>query len=222
MELILGIDEAGRGPVIGPMILSGVLLAPETEKELKKLGVKDSKDLTAKRREFLADKVKEKSKLFEVNIVFPNEIDNKLNNGTNLNKLEAIKIAEIINKVNKGFEKIKIIIDCPSVSINPWRDFLLTKIKNLSNLEIICEHKADKNHISVSAASIIAKHIREKEMDKIKKQYGEHIGSGYCSDPLTIKFLEKNADKHKKDGIFRTSWITWKKAFSNLGQKKLF
>jgi len=214
--LKLGIDDAGRGPVIGPMVLAGCLIDEKTEKEFKKLGVKDSKQLTQKRREFLANIIREKSETFEVVLSYPSEIDR-----INLNTLEAIKAAEIINKINKGYTKIKVIVDCPSVSIVKWQDFLKMKIDNLSNLEISCEHKADKNHVAVSAASILAKSVREKEMDKLKEKYGKEIGSGYTSDPSTKKFLEKNAQKHKNDGIFRKSWVTWKRTCSGLEQKKL-
>jgi len=220
-DLTLGIDDAGRGPVIGPMVLAGCLLTEETQRELKKLGVKDSKELTPKRREMLAEKVKEMAETFEVVLATPDEIDGNFNGGSNLNKLEAQKMAEIINKINKGFGKIKVIIDCPSTGISKWADYLKTHIENLSNLEIVCEHKADKNHVSVSAASIIAKSTREKEMDKLKKIYGTEIGSGYPSDPTTIKFLERHADKHLDKGIFRKTWETWKVAFEKLGQKKL-
>ncbi len=221
-ELILGIDDAGRGPVLGPMILAGCLITEEAEKKLKKLGVKDSKDLTAKRREFLAEKIRETAETFEVVLAYPKEIDGKNHKGINLNDLEAIKTAEIINKINKGLKKIKVIIDCPSVSIGKWKDLLKTKIKNLANLEIVCEHKADKNYIAVSAASILAKSVREKEMNILKEKYGDEIGSGYCSDPATCRFLEKYAEKHKEDGIFRQTWSTWKKACANLEQKRLF
>ena len=220
--LILGIDDAGRGPVIGPMVLAGVLVDEKTIKEFKKLGVKDSKMLTAKRREFLAEKVKDKSELFEAALAFPIEIEEKNYAGVDLNKVEALKTAEIINKINKGFKKIKVIIDCPSVGIKKWEDYLKTHIHNLSNLEISCEHKADKNYVAVAAASIIAKSIRESEMDKLKEKYGEQIGSGYCTDPATCKFLEKYANKHKDDGLFRKTWKTWQKACANIQQQKLF
>ena len=222
IDFILGIDDAGRGPVIGPMVLAGCLINKKDEANFKKLGVKDSKQLTSKRREFIADKIREKCETFEIEIISPEKIDKKNFQGTKLNELEALAVARIINKINKGYKKIKVVVDCPSPSIAKWTDFLKTKIKNLSNLEISCEHKADKNNISVGAASILAKSVREKEMDKLKKKFGNEIGSGYTSDPLTIKFLEKNAHKHKDSGIFRKTWVTWKNAYDNLKQRKLF
>lgn len=220
--LKLGIDDAGRGPVIGPMVLAGCILGEEVERELRRLGVKDSKQLTQKRREFLEKIIKEKAEDFEVLVFHANEIDSREENGMNLNDLEAVACAKIINKLNKGDKKLKVIVDCPSVSIVKWKDFLKTKIKNLSNLEVICEHKADQNHISVSAASVLAKCMREKEMAKLKEKYGDEIGSGYCSDPLTCRFLEKHADKYKDEGIFRQTWATWQNASKKLGQKRLF
>jgi ribonuclease HII len=220
--LILGIDDAGRGPVIGPMILAGCLIDSKIEGELKKLGVKDSKQLTQKRREFLEAKIKELAETFEIALAYPEEIDGKNKEGINLNSLEAIKMAEVINKINKGYGKIKVIVDCPSVGIEKWKDFLKTKIENLSNLEIVCEHKADVNYVAVSAASVLAKCVREREMEKLKEKYGKEIGSGYCSDPNTTKFLEKNLHTHEDAGIFRKSWATWKEACMADQQKKLF
>lgn len=218
--LLLGIDDAGRGPVIGPMVLAGCFIDSEIEKEFKSLGVRDSKQLTSRRREFLAKEIRKKAKAFDVVIAAPEEIDKSKDKGIKLNELEAIMAAKIINNINEGKEKIKVVLDCPSTSIKKWDDFLKMHIKNLSNLEIFCEHKADKNHISVSAASILAKSEREKQMDKLKKKYGKEIGSGYTSDPQTQKFVAKNAKKHK--GLFRKSWSTWKKANSDSHQKKLF
>ncbi|MBS3070811.1 ribonuclease HII [Candidatus Pacearchaeota archaeon] len=219
--LILGIDDAGRGPVIGPMVLAGVLVNEEIEKELKKLGVKDSKQLSEKKRDFLAEAVRNKAITFEIVVVHPEEIDTSTKNGINLNKVEALACAKIINRINKGFEKIKVVVDCPSTNINAWTMLLRSKVKNLSNLEISCEHKADVNHIAVSAASIMAKDIREKEMSNLRKKYGSEIGSGYSSDPITIMFLKKNLKKYHNHGIFRKSWATWKVAAGKTEQKKL-
>jgi ribonuclease HII len=219
--LYLGIDDAGRGPVIGPMVLAGCLIDDKLSEELKKLGVKDSKQLTPIRRESLAKIIKEKAETFEIVIVHPKEIDGKDDKGLNLNDIEALKCAEIINKINKGYGKIKVVIDCPSPNLLKWQDYLKRHVKDLSNLEVSCEHKADKNHISCSAASIIAKTTRDSEIEKIKERIGENFGSGYSSDPLTIRFLEKHALKYREDGIFRETWDTWRKAIANANQMKL-
>ena len=106
--LKLGIDDAGRGPVIGPMVLAGCLIDEETEKEFKKIGVKDSKQLTPKRREFLADIIREKAETFEIIIIHPEEIDGKNVEGIKLNEVEAFACARIINKINLGFGKIRV------------------------------------------------------------------------------------------------------------------
>src|SRR6056297_2142708 len=150
MELILGIDDAGRGPVVGPMVLAGCLMTDEKSKELKRAGVKDSKDLTHKRREFLVEKIKEKAEAYEVVIANPRDIDKSLEEGKNLNELEAKKAAEIINKISQKFEKMKVILDCPSVSRVKWRESLLIKLNNMSNLDVICAHKADRDYIPVA------------------------------------------------------------------------
>ncbi|MFH1310824.1 MAG: ribonuclease HII [Nanoarchaeota archaeon] len=221
IQLILGIDDAGRGPVIGPMVLAGCLINKEIEKEFRATGVRDSKQLTQKRREFLEKIIKEKAIAFSIQIMSPDEIDGKNKDGINLNDVEAIMASNIINEINKGFQKIKVVLDCPSPNRIRWRDTVRTKIKNLSNLEIVCEHKADVNHVAVSAASILAKTERERQMDKLKEVYGKDIGSGYTSDPLTKKFLEKNVKSQNHQKIFRKSWKTWKKANSNSTQKKL-
>jgi len=221
MVIVLGIDDSGRGPVAGPMILAGVLLNKEDEKQLKKFGVTDSKQLTQKRREFLEVEIKKVALGFHVVKVSPTEIDDSLNSGTNLNEVEALACAKIINKLNNGKDKIKVYVDCPSTSIAKWSDSLKQKITTLSNLEVSCEHKADKNHVSVSAASILAKCEREREMAKLRKKYGEELGSGYTSDPLTQQFLKKYAYKYRNEGIFRKTWETWKKLYREKGQMKL-
>ena len=218
--LKLGIDEAGRGPVIGPLIIAGCLIDEEVEKELKKLGVKDSKKLTREKRDELQPKIKELAETFEIVIIPPIEIESKNERGILLNELEAIAAAEIINKMNKGFSKIRVIIDCPNPNTENWRQIVLSKINDKSNLEVVCEHKADQNHMAASAASVLAKCVRDKEVDCLKEKFGE-IGSGYCHDPITIKFIEENLKKYEHDGIFRKTWSTWKNAVLKMNQKKL-
>lgn len=217
--LTIGIDDAGRGPLIGPMILAGVLLSGEQERKLKKENIKDSKQLSQNERVRLEKIIRAGVKNYEIVKVFPKEIDSH----ENLNTLEAEKSAEIINALNIGKvkeEEVKVIVDCPSTNIEAWQKTLLSYIKNSENLKVSCEHKADANYLSVGAASILAKVTRENEVKKIKEQYGK-VGSGYPSDPMTKEFLAKRGNELKDSGIFRKSWSTWKKMFPGNGQKSL-
>jgi len=219
--LILGIDDSGRGPVIGPMILAGCLIDSELEKEFREQGVKDSKKLTGNKREILAEIIRAKALSYHVVVISPQEIDGKTNSGINLNRIEAIKAAKIINNLNKDFDKINVVVDCPSPNIEKWKNTLKSYVDKKDNLEFIVEHKADVNHIACSAASILAKSQREKEVKKIKKKIGKDFGSGYPSDPVTCKFLKDYSEKHKKDGIFRETWSTWQNECKRKQQKNL-
>lgn len=213
--LILGIDDAGRGPIIGPMILAGVLIKEEAENQLKSEGVADSKTLAHPVRVRLAGFIEDMAESFHVVKSSPEEIDHAVISGINLNTLEAMKSGEIINKINAGKfqkEKIKVIVDCPSVNIKAWKSTLMHYITHPENLNVYCEHKADVNHPAVSAASILAKVAREEEVEKLKATYETYgdLGSGYPSDPITQRFVKKNGRKLKDSGIFRKSWATWK------------
>lgn len=224
--LKLGIDDAGRGPIIGPMILAGVLVNDEQEEFLKEQGAKDSKLLLHPARIKLAETIKNNSLSYSIVQASPEYIDSSLLAGINLNTLEAIKIAEVINEINTEKlqkEKMKVVVDCPSVNIRAWRETLLKYIKHQENLDVICEHKADANHPSVSAASILAKVTREEEVEKIKKQYESYgnPGSGYPSDPFTKEFLKEHGKKLKDSGLFRKTWATWKTLFPTKDQKTL-
>lgn len=220
MALLLGIDDAGRGPVLGPMILAGVLIKPEEEKVIQLWGAKDSKLLTPKRRREIKEKIKSEYKYY-IEITQPEEIDKS----SNLNYLEAIKTAKIINKLTKNLkEKIKVIVDCPSVNIQAWSSDVQQLIKKPKIIQLSCEHKADFNYPVVSAASIIAKGKREDEIYKLKLQLKTDFGSGYPADPKTKKFITENFDKEKYKHIIRFSWKTVKKLIKEkkAGQEKLF
>lgn len=223
MTLVLGIDDSGRGPLIGPMILAGVLMKKEDEPFLKKKGVNDSKQLAHNVRIMLSELIKQTAVDFKVVFAQAEDIDFSIKNGVNLNTLEAIKTAEIINELNSGKEKIKVIVDCPSVNTSAWKKTMLSYVKKVDNLDVHCEHKADANHVSVSAASIIAKVVREEEVTKLKEKYKEYgrLGSGYPSDPDTKDFLRKNGKKLKDSGIFRKTWATWKALFPEKSQMTL-
>jgi ribonuclease HII len=215
MTLILGIDDAGRGPLIGPMVLAGVLINKDQDVKFKRHNIRDSKTVEQPERVKQAKFIKENSLAHKIVKTQADEIDHSLNTGTNLNTLEAKEAAKIINNLNiqkYHKEKIKVIVDCPSINTLAWKNTLISFVEYKENLEFFVEHKADANHPSAAAASILAKTTREEEVAKIKKKYGD-IGSGYPSDPSTKEFLKNYGKKFANEGIFRKTWSTWKKLF---------
>lgn len=217
MTTIAGFDDAGRGPVIGPMVIAGVLIEDSDEHILKELGAKDSKLLTPKQREILFDNIIKAVKSYHIEIISPKEIDNAVDSeNSNLNDLEAMHFAKCINELKPDIA----IVDCPSTNIKAYTEHLGVYLKTKSRLQ--CEHKADLHHPVVSAASILAKVTRDKEIEKIQKNIKENIGSGYPADPITKEFLKNNWNKYSE--IFRHSWETYRKisgeSFKNKGKSK--
>ncbi|MBS3075668.1 ribonuclease HII [Candidatus Pacearchaeota archaeon] len=212
---VLGIDEAGRGPVIGPLIVAGVMI--QDGKEVLLGAVKDSKLLTHKKRIELNHLIQEHSE-FKIIEVSPKEIDEAVDGDDkkmNLNWLEAHKQAEIINELKPDVA----IIDCPSPNCKKYADYLRNLLnEELKNIKLIVEHKADVNYPVCSAASIIAKVRREEEIEKLKEKYGD-IGPGYPANAVTQKFIKENWEKHPE--IFRHSWSTFKNVEKMKGQRKL-
>jgi len=216
MTKVLGIDEAGRGPVIGPLIIAGVMIEDGKEAELG--AVKDSKLLKHKDRVSLYHQITAHSE-FKIIEVSPREIDEALdenNKEMNLNWLEAHKQTEIINHFNQDI----VVIDCPHPVPKKFEEYL-KKLISKKNIKYIVEHKADVNYPICSAASIVAKVRREEEMARIQKQYGD-TGPGYPANPATQKFIKENWKKHPE--IFRKSWSTFKniEKANDEKQKKLF
>ncbi len=210
--IVAGVEEAGRGPVIGPMVMA---ICAIEEKDLDKISplVKDSKLLSRKQREDLFEHIKEVCE-HKIIVLSPGEIDDALNDqGMNLNKLEGKTSAVLINSVKAD----KVILDSPSNNINAYRDYVKSMVDDKA-VEVVAEHKADLNYKIVAAASILAKVTRDWEVDKLKKIAGEDFGSGYPSDPLTKAFIEKNWDKHS---FFRKTWSTYKKIAERDKQKGL-
>jgi len=213
MAIVCGIDDAGRGPVIGPMVLAGALINGNDLQKLKELGVKDSKLLSPKKREELYNHIISLAKNYKIIVVSPEEIDQALESDTsNLNILESKKFAQIINVLKPE----KTIVDCPSNNIVAYTSYLKTLLKVDTKLE--CHHKADFKFIEVGCASILAKVTRDREIEKIQKRIKIDFGSGYPSDPLTKEFLKKNWNKYPD--IFRHSWATFKEVSEGKSSKK--
>lgn len=203
-SLILGIDEAGRGSVIGPLVIGGVLMKRKKLRFLDRIGVKDSKKLTSKTRTTVSRKIK-KIAQFETRIITAEEIDNLRLNGTNLNQIETNAMVDII----KTFNPDLCYIDCIDVNEQRFHD----NIQKINpEMEVITEHKADDSYQIVSAASIIAKVERDKQLAIIRKEYGS-VGSGYPSDKYTIEYLKSLNNDFPP--IVRKTWNTIKNLQEN-------
>ncbi|MHA1324316.1 MAG: ribonuclease HII, partial [Candidatus Helarchaeota archaeon] len=102
-----------------------------------------------------------------------------------------------------------------------YASYLLKHLKRPPHC-LITEHKADQNYPIVSASSIIAKVIRDRELQKLQQKYSINFGSGYTSDKRTIDFLRTWVKIHKQfPAIVRKSWKTAKNIENELCQIKL-
>ncbi len=214
-RLLLGIDEAGRGCIIGPLVMAGIVATEEAIKKLATLGVTDSKKLTDEQRRELYDSVISLSTKHVIVEIPPKEIDDAVNgkDGLNLNWLESKTTAKIINEL----QPTKAIIDCPSTNILAYTNHLKQQLNNAP--ELVVQHKADSEHVIVGAASILAKVTRDNRIGEIKKRICIDFGSGYLGDEKTVQFMKENWDKHPT--IFRQSYKPYKKEQERKEQKNL-
>ncbi|WP_290901817.1 ribonuclease HII [Ferroglobus sp.] len=207
---IAGIDEAGKGPVIGPLVVCGVLCEEKEVEALKKLGVKDSKKLSPERRREIAEKLKRLVK-YEVIVISPQELNSKMERMT-LNEILKEVCAKIISKLNPD------VVFVDSFDVKPER--LEDELKQLTGKEVIAMHEGEREVI-VAAASIIAKCLRDEMIEELKRKYGD-FGSGYASDEKTRRWLEDQIKKGEIPEIVRKKWKTVEKIRQKLGQKSLF
>jgi len=212
---VLGVDEAGRGPVIGSMFIGGFMVKESKLDEVEELGVKDSKKLSDKKRESLAEKLREMGEPFLKEIT-ASEIDD-LREVMSLNEIEIQGFTDVIERSYAD----KIIVDLPE----PDGDRFIAKMKRelparFSNRDFIAEHEADDNFPIVSAASIIAKSARENHVDELKQKYGYDFKSGYPHDKPTISFLEDYLEeKGELPEETRMSWSTAERIVKENSQK---
>ena len=215
--LIGGADEAGRGPLMGPLVVAGVSIDDSNMQALIDIGVKDSKLLSVSSRERMYGQIIKAAKDYKIIIILPDEVDSAVSSeNLNLNKLEGIKYAMITNYLKPE----KMIVDCPSNNIIAFVEFFKMNL-TMDSIDIVAEHKADVKYPVVSAASILAKVTRDREIEKLKEKYGVDFGSGYPADPKTVEFARKNWGNPKYSPLFRKTWETYKRFERAKDQKKL-
>jgi len=202
--MIIGIDEAGRGCIIGPMVICAAAINPLEEYRLKEMGVRDSKKLSPAQREGLYGKVGALCKYTTVKITA--EELNVMMGRHNLNEIEAIKIAQAIDHL--GIRGATVYVDSPDNVPSKFAHRIGKYVK--TRVEIVSANKADDKYVIVGAASIIAKVTRDREIEKIKKIAGVDFNSGYTSDAITQRVIANRKDYPALEPYLRTRWSTLK------------
>ena len=218
--IVAGGDEAGRGAVLGPLVIGVVSMKAGKVAKLAKIGVRDSKLLTARKREFLYREIESLAEEVKHYSISPLEINNAMRSNISLNELEAICVSRLIDSLGEVDE---IYLDSPDViqerfgmrvsvlSRKPIRVKGAKRTPKKENeIKVISEHKADIRYPIVSAASIIAKVTRDREIERISDTLGIEIGSGYASDSKTVSMIKKNLKNDSLLPYLREYWKTMK------------
>lgn len=200
--IVIGVDEAGRGSLIGELIVAAVAVPIDFLDNLKELGVKDSKLLTPEQREELYRTISRKL-VFSVSAIKPREIDHENINVLTSNALYT-NLSRIFKRINPGSVE-RIVIDkfgsVPKIKVAVRKTGYRGKI--------IVEEKADFKYPEVAAASIIAKYVRDSRIRVLASLYGVR-GSGYPSDPRTVEWLQEVLARGSPPPVIRFSWGTLK------------
>ncbi len=203
-KIELGIDEAGRGCVVGDMYIAGICLPISIKNLFRDVGVKDSKLLTPQQREKIFNIIVSRVPLALWTIIPSTLIDEE-----NINELFINGVSLIVRRALSYFGSLltKIVID-----LTGNKSKIIDRIRDIGfRGEIIIEHKADAKYVSVGAASILAKVLRDKHIRLLEEKYG-YIGSGYPSDPKTLFWIKKMvSEKSMLPSIVRRTWSTIKK-----------
>lgn len=195
--MFCGIDEAGRGSVLGPLVVGCVYV--EDDADLIKIGVKDSKKLTPKTRERMFDEIIACAKSYSVIVATAKDIDARREK-ISLNEIELEMFRDAASKIPVS----EVYADCPDVNEMAFSSALSVR---LNNVKVVGKHKADDTYPVVSAASIIAKVTRDRMVQEICEEFGTDIGSGYPSDEVTMGFIESWIEKNGKPPRHtRNSW----------------
>jgi len=206
LRLLGGLDEAGRGCLLGPLVIAGVSVTAAGSRKLREMGVRDSKKLSGSQREALYPEIIKVARKVHWVGISPDEIDEVVIKGKRLRKLnylEAVYFAKVIDVLGAS----KVTVDASDVIPERFRDDILANLGR--HCEVAAFHKADRDFPVVSAASIIAKVERDRAVARLREENGD-FGSGYPSDPMTRAFfIDRMGRGEPLPAYVRRSWKTW-------------
>ncbi len=212
--LVAGVDEAGRGPVIGPMVLAAVMIEDGDEETLAEAGVRDSKLVPPGERRRLAALIRELAVDWRVEVIPARTVDSFASSG-GLNRLEAEVAARLLSSLRPAPETA--VVDAPERKPGRFSRLLAARVR-IPRLLTVAE--ADRRYPVVSAASILAKEEREARVADLRERLGD-FGSGYPHDPKTIEFLRRVLSSGEVPPEVRRSWLTVSRVRRELGLDSL-
>ncbi len=215
---VAGVDEAGRGCAIGPLVIAAAVFDEEVLPKLREIGVKDSKKVSPKKREKLEIKIKELALDYRIFEISPKVIDKVVFRSIplrRLNYLETMVMAKLIRELEPDL----VHMDPPDVDNIRCAEQMQSVIKY--KLDVICEPKADLNYASTGAASILAKVRRDKRIAELREEHGD-FNSGYSSDRKTQQFIAEYFSKNTEcPDYMRESWSTIQRVMKRFKQTTL-
>lgn len=212
-EAACGVDEAGRGAVLGPMVLAGVTLTREGQEHLWSLGVRDSKTVSPARRKLLYPLILEAAEAVATVHLSAIEIDRRAARNENLNAMEFDAMLHVCSMLSGSAQHF--VLD----SYDPTPARLSGRVAaalpggpTTSTPTVHAEHGADTRFAVAAAASIVAKYERDAAWTRLQQEAGIEAGTGYPSDPRTRAWLEayfsKAAHRAAPPHFARAMWQT--------------
>jgi ribonuclease HII len=215
---VAGVDEAGRGCVIGPLVVAGAVFDEEDLPHLTEMGVRDSKMLTPKRRLALADSIRDLARDVSFFELSPRVIDKVVFRGRPLRRLNYLETMAMA-KVLRDLEPDTAYVDTCDVDHLRCAEQMSGVLP--FSVEIVCEPKADATYPATGAASILAKVRRDNGVAGLRELHGD-FNSGYPSDRKTSEFLERWFREHDEcPPWMRASWVTVRRHTARFKQTRL-
>lgn len=209
----MGLDEAGRGSVIGPMAVAGVWVRADRVDQLAGLGARDSKQVPRARRGEILARIQAVAVHHRVVLIPPERID-----AASLTLLEMEALAELIGE--RPADRIFLDVPTPPRGIAPFLEALQRRVGR--PLPLVGENRADETYPIVGAASILAKVTRDRELDAVREVYGD-VGWGYPGEPQVKRFLESWYRRERSfPPVVRSRWSTAREIVAAVEQASLF
>lgn len=214
--MIAGVDEAGRGCVIGPIVIAAVGVEEKSVQRLVEAGVKDSKRLSPRSRVQIASSIRRIARVVETRRVSASRIDGLRARGVSLNEIEAMLVGSILSKHRRGV----FYVDSVDRNCERFRMMMLRHAPGFKGV-LIVRNYLDESNPMVGAASIIAKVERDRAVKSLLRKAGLPECSGYSSDPRTVRIVEQLLQSGSKTSMLRRSWSTVGRIGARLSQNSL-